>query len=496
MTKRAPKAKPPERAPMDIRAAPPTTAADANPFVMVEPPPGVLPRNKTGHGLANDYGVSGLYEYGAAGITATLGGDFGVARWMGYPALAQLSQRPEYRNIVETIAGDMTREWIEWRATGDDDKSERIGQLEDAMRRLNVKDVFTKLVEMDGYFGRAQLLPLLGADDDELGKPLTVTPAKIGKGSLKGLRTIEPMWTYPTDYDAKDPLSPDFYRPRNWYVMGRKISATRLITIVSSPVPDILKPAYQFGGLSKTQMAKETVERCIRTFRSVSDLIRRFSQSVLKTNMSSALNAGSGDVEMARAQLFAQVSENRDLMMLDFETEEYLNVAAPLGTLDALQAQAQEHVCSISRIPLVKYTGITPSGLNASSDGEIRVYYDSIHEAQEDILRSPLKWLTDIVQLSEFGDIDDEITFNFKPLWQTSEAERATIAKTNADTDAVYVTTGALGPEDVRAKLAGDEGSRYHGLEGEAPGPPEDGGEGEEPDDTGDPAEALTREDE
>jgi Protein of unknown function (DUF1073) len=55
-----------------------------------------------------------------------------------------------------------------------------------------------------------------------------------------------------------------------------------------------------------------------------------------------------------------------------------------LQDLDWLLAQSQEQISSVSRIPLVKWTGISPSGLNASSEGEIRVYYDLIHSEQID----------------------------------------------------------------------------------------------------------------
>ena len=44
-------------------------------------------------------------------------------------------------------------------------------------------------------------------------------------------------------------------------------------------------------------------------------------------------------------------------------------------------------MCSVSGQPLVKFTGITPNGLNASSDGEIRVFYDDIHAEQEAVFR-------------------------------------------------------------------------------------------------------------
>jgi hypothetical protein len=40
--------------------------------------------------------------------------------WLGMPFLAELSQRAEYRQIVETIAKDMTRRWIKITAQGDE----------------------------------------------------------------------------------------------------------------------------------------------------------------------------------------------------------------------------------------------------------------------------------------------------------------------------------------------------------------------------------------
>jgi hypothetical protein len=93
---------------------------------------------------------------------------------------------------------------------------------------------------------------------------------------------------------------------------------------------------------------------------------------------------------------------------------------------------------AVSSIPLVKLLGITPNGLNATSDGEIRVFYD-YHALQQSVFKDNLKRVMDIIQLSEFGDIDDGITFDFEPLYEMSAKERAEIRKVDADTDAVYV---------------------------------------------------------
>lgn len=57
-------------------------------------------------------------------------------------------------------------------------------------------------------------------------------------------------------YNADNPLSDDFYRPSEWYVMGKTVHASRMIDLISRPVPDMLKPAYNFGGLSLVQIAE------------------------------------------------------------------------------------------------------------------------------------------------------------------------------------------------------------------------------------------------
>ncbi|WP_163489245.1 anti-CBASS protein Acb1 family protein, partial [Klebsiella pneumoniae] len=82
-----------------------------------------------------------------------------------------------------------------------------------------------------------------------------------------------------------------------------------------------------------------------------------------------------------------------------------------------LQAQTQEHMAAVSGVPLIKLLGISPAGLNASSEGEIRTFYDSIHSFQERFYGPHLRTVIDIVQLNEFGDVDPDIGYEFEPLW-------------------------------------------------------------------------------
>ena len=47
----------------------------------------------------------------------------------GYPHLAELAQRAEYRPMVEVIATEATREWVTFRARGTARKQDRIAAL-------------------------------------------------------------------------------------------------------------------------------------------------------------------------------------------------------------------------------------------------------------------------------------------------------------------------------------------------------------------------------
>ena len=89
--------------------------------------------------------------------------------------------------------------------------------------------------------------------------------------------------------------------------------------------------------------------------------------------------------------LFNFLKDNGGTLLIDKETEDYHNVQTSLGTLDQLQAQAQEHLAAIARIPLVKLLGISPHGLNPSAEGEIRAFYDWIAAFQEHFFRRHLR---------------------------------------------------------------------------------------------------------
>ena len=438
-------------------------------FAPAKPPPGVVPE---GHQvMAMDDAGSG--SWGNWASQANLSWTEGTV-FLGYPYLSQITQRHEYYRGAKITADDATRKWIAFESTGEKKKADKVQRLERRLEEMRVRDHVHQMVVDDCYFGRGHLyLDINGAWDKPLELPTDIgngrtetSEIKVGsKSPLSWVKTIEPIWTYPQAYNAINPLRQDWYNPTTWYVMGQQVHGSRLLTLVTRPVPDLLKPAYSFGGYALSQQMKDDVDIWRRTRDGVGDMIQGYSQYVLKTDLSVRLQEGGAEGLDARVSMFTAMRDNRGLHVLDKDKEELESVSQSLGGLDLLQAQAQEHVATSAGFPLVRFIGDQPAGLNASSEGAIRFHYDGVKAYQEAHLRPIVQTIVDMVQLSEFGELDPDITFQFVPLWEMSEKEMAEIDKLEAETDNLRIDGGILDPAEVRVKVIENPRGDYQGLD-------------------------------
>jgi len=384
----------------------------------------------------------------------------------GYPYLMLLALRSEYRNMAGALATELTRKWITFNSTDTDDEGtkKKITEIEQAFTRLGVQQIIRTAAEHDAFYGTGQILVnIKGAD---LKTPLILDPRTIKKDSLEGFKNVDPIWTTPLMYNSLTPASPNFYKPSSWWVMGEHWDATRLLIVITREVPDIFKPAFNFSGLSLSQLAEPYVNNWLRTRQSVSDLINNFSIVILKTAMDQVLTGGDDGTNLfARIKLFTACRSNKGVMALDKDREELEQIAVPLGGLHELQAQAQEQMCAVSRMPATVLTGISPSGFGNVAEGEIRIWYDWVHAQQEAFYRTPIGTMLKIVQISMYGEIDPDITFEFNPLYEMTEEQESTIRVNDSIRAGNLIDRGVIDAQEERERLARDPESGYQGID-------------------------------
>lgn len=419
-----------------------------------------------GHrGLALDsQPMQNIYSYLNRGILCGLG-------FPGYQYLAELSQRAEYRAPAETLSTEMTRRGFELVGDKEGDHATRIKELTRDIKDYGINEHLKRIVEHDTYFGRASLAINIKGQEKRTRQPLIIAPETVRKGSLLGFRTVEPIWSTPLTWNSLDATAPDFYKPTSWYVLSQEWHSTRFLQFVSRELPDMLKPSYNFSGMSMSQLIEPYVNRWLKTVDSVNRLISNFSKLVLKTNMQDALSDSPGGAAslLQRLTAYVNMADSRGVLAMDMTQEDLELLNTPLSGLHELQAQAQEHMAAPTHIPLVKMFGITPTGLNASSEGEIKVYYDWVGASQVSTLGQHLPKIIDLLQLNRYGDIDPGIAIQWIPLDTPTDHELSQIRKSDADAGAIYIAGGVISPEEERARLQNDPTSGYDNLTGPAP---------------------------
>ena len=426
---------------------------------------------------AQDHAISNAVTL--LGHSLDLGQMPSVMSFMGYPALQDISQNGLIRACVETVSDDMTRQFG-FVSTKDEEDSSVVKRMESQLRYFKIQKLLHNVAEFVGYYGGCLVFIDTGADDNQLQLPINMTSKsdEIGIDKLKGFRLIDPINVFPGDYNSIDPLRDDFYKPRFWWVMGRRVHASRLIRFVANEVPQLYKPAYNFFGIAQAQILWDYVMHFQQCRLATAEMITKYSSTVFKTSMMATLFQEGGYEQLERRiNLMARNRNNNSIIAVDKEDEDYVNVSAPMTGLTDVGRQALEYLAAINRTPAVKLLGISPSGFNATGESDIRNYYDHIKSQQEKLFGDGMRVILHCIQLHTFGEIDPSMKFEWNELGEADEAAIAGTQKTKADTVCAYLDRNIISPEEARQFVANEADSGLDFIDpDEVPEPQEEEG--------------------
>lgn len=383
--------------------------------------------------------------------------------FMGYPVLANLAQKSENRIACEQSVNEIFRKGF--KVKSNDTKADRdniINQIEDAFEAFGIEKHLKRVGFNAEAFGNSHLFVKLKGDENERDKELMIDPTKIKKGDIEGFRVVEPMWTYPQAYNAIDPISPDFFVPQMWYVMGRMVHASRMKQLVLYSVPDMLKPSYNFGGLSLIQMMLPYVTNWESVRDDIPRIIMSFRTYVWKTDMATYLQ-DRGEFNR-RIDTLAYGKNNHGVLAIDQTLEELEQMNTALTGLNDLLVQQQKLLCMPSRLSVTSMTGSQPSGMNASGEGERDAQHENVANKQKNGYKPLLDWILKLVCFNEFGEWYEDLYIDFNPLDEMSDEEIANINKTKAETYSILIADEVITPEQAHKVLASDEDSGFNGV--------------------------------
>ena len=387
------------------------------------------------------------------------------ASFMGYGALANLSQNGLIRAGVEMRGDEMTRKWGELSRKGNDDtdgeQQEKLDKLTQEMEKWKVRELFRSASCLCGYMGGCLLF--IDTGEDNLANPLILDSMTFAPDTFKGFRLIEPYLVTPGGYNSTNPMREDYFKPSVWYVQGIPVHSSRLIYFAENKLTSLLKPAYNFFGLPLAQKVIDAVAHYTENREAAGRLLQKYAVTVLKTNMEEVLSGGFDQALKNRIQYFVQNRSNDGCAAIDKDMEDLVIQTTSLAGVTDIVRQSMEYVAAMFCEPVTKMWGLSPNGFS-SGDVELQNHYDNIKAQQEKMFGEPIRRVIRVLQQNLYGEIDDSIIFNFLPLSEDDERKIAETNKIQADTDSVLITAGVISEDEARERLIGDANSGYNTL--------------------------------
>ncbi|AZD84998.1 Phage-related protein [Pseudomonas chlororaphis subsp. aureofaciens] len=381
--------------------------------------------------------------------------------FIGYAACAIIAQHWLVDKACSMTGKDAIRHGYEINCENKD----AIKAIKAADKRRNINATMREFIRMGRVFGvRVAIFKVDSTDPEFYEKPFNldgVTPR-----SYRGIAQVDPYWVMP-ELDAaavQDPASLKFYEPTFYQIGKQRYHRSHLAIYIPHPVADMLKPGYQYGGVSVPQRIYERVYASERTANEAPQLAMTKRLTTFKVPEAALSNPE------ALAEVLQKVIENRDnygvWTMGPDDTVSQSDTS--LADLDAVIMSQYQLVASIANVPVTKLMGTTPKGFNATGESEAEDYREELESIQTSDLTPLLERHHAILMRSDIapklGISPLSTTVDWRPLDSPTADEWATINKTKAETDKLLFDTGAVDGLDVRRRVAGDKDSDYYGL--------------------------------
>lgn len=387
--------------------------------------------------------------------------------FIGFQACAIFAQQWLIDKACSMPAKDAVRNG--WKPTindGNEETPELIAEICKLDKQFRVHHNLVELIRNKRIFGiRIALFVVESDDPDYYLKPYN--PDGIKPGSYRGISQVDPYWMTPFmgDDSIMDASSIHFYEPTWWQIGSKRYHRTHLIIVRHAEVPDILKPAYLYGGVPLTQQIYERIYAAERTANEGPLLAMTKRMNVVKVDLDKVF----ADPVRFRMRMEEQTAMRDNFGKMVINTDElYEQHETSLADVDAVIMTQYQLVAAIAEVPSTKLLGTSPKGFGASGDYEVESYRELLASLQENDGAPFLERHYEILSRSEFGG-----KYHIEPVWnpldEPTEKEIAEINKLKADTYAALQQTGAIDGNDIREALTKDVQSEFAGMSADMP---------------------------
>ena len=385
------------------------------------------------------------------------------------------------RKICDVPPFDACRAWREWHADSD-----QVEKIEEAEKEFGLQRKLMWTMSKARLFGGAAMV--IGIEGQKFEEELDVE--SVGKGDLKFIHCVT-RWMIQAGPLMRDITSPWFGEPTYYmranvpvpdppasepleqsslgYQPGDQlwIHPSRVVRLVGLDYPDWEMAPDQWGD-SCLQPVFDAISNAGLVSSSIAAMISEAKLDIIKVpGLIEMLSTAEGSSKVF--DRFSQGNTAKSVVnatLLD-TSEEWDRKQITFSGMDNIMSMYLMVAAGAADIPATRLLGRSPEGMNATGDSDTRNYYDRLQADQKVRIQPALSRLDEVLLRHVFGDRPEEIHYDWNPLWQSSDVEKAAIALQKAQAHKIDVDNGLINPDVLREARQNQliEDGFYPGIE-------------------------------
>lgn len=356
---------------------------------------------------------------------------------------------------------------------GDEDVAEYV---DDRMDDLDFEAKFSTAEKWARLYG-GSIIVMLVDDGRGLEEPLDLDNVR----TIEELRVFEraivqPDYTSMYQFHFLDTVGgnrpfaePEFYQVFSiygYFVVHR----SRCLVFRNGRLPEQTTNAiYRYWGIPEYVKIKRALRECITSHEDGVKLLERSVQAIYKMkNLANLLSTEDGENKaLQRLQVIDMARGILNSIAIDSDGEDYdFKTLAMAGVKDVIDATCNM-LSAVTEIPQTILFGRSPAGMNSTGESDMENYYNMVENIQKQNMKKNARTVIDLILRQ--GKLEGRIPelpkykVKFAALWSMSDAEKANVDKTKADTEYVkaqtsqlYMDSSVLDPSEVRKSLASE----------------------------------------
>lgn len=373
------------------------------------------------------------------------------------------------KKIVDIPALDALRKGRDWQAD-----QKQITKIEKEEKRLSLWLKLLECKQVARLKGGAAIVIGSRDDGEDYSKPFDAS--KVQKDGISHLTVMAKKELTAVDIE-NDPMSEWYGKPKFFQVSGQgftgenvKIHPSRLVIQIGSNTLDPWGAAAStsFGwGDSVLQHTYDAMMQADSTSANIATLVFEANIDVVGIpDLMDKLSKKEYEQRLLNRLTLANVGKSVSKMLIHDDEETFDRKQINFASLPDLIQTFLLLVSGAADIPLTRFLGQAPTGLSATGEGDMKNYYDRVTAIQTLELEPAMQRLDEALVRSALGEYPDEIYYEWTPLEQMNEAQKAEIGLKNAQSAEILTRTGLFEVEELRTSVANQliENGVYPGL--------------------------------